>query len=532
MIRVSKWQAPRSPVNPSSAALDWALKHARVLGDTVFLPRSFEYEALEHDWNAVRGWLRTQDLREWTPRPLRRLLASKSAYSFRYVTQLDPLEYLAFTALIFEVGHLLEAIRVPKQQNVVFSWRFSPQADGQLFDPNYRWFHFNQRCEKLASEVRTKFVVVADIADFFQHIYLHPIERVLDRATCRHPAAYCILRFIRNWNAFVSYGVPVGLSGSRLIAEAVLSEVDKSLLGSGRKYCRYSDDIRIFCKSERDARRALEDLAMVLFETHGLTLQPMKTLIVSREEYLQRFSTTGERIELESLTDRLHDLLKQAGWEDDYEDEIILDNLPDDVRKEIDKLNIVQVLEEQIASPHPDTVILRFVLHRLRQLGISNAAGSVLKNMHRLQPAIDTLVEYLSSLRLEDQRLRYRVGRNVIATARKPSNGTYERMCLLSLFTRGREFDNEDRFEKLYEEFSDPATRREVVLALGRSHADHWFIARRRDYHTYDPWLRRAFIAAFSCVTEDAREPFYRSLRNGADVQEAAIIKWASAHPF
>ena len=193
---------------------------------------------------------------------------------------------------------------------------------------------------------------------------------------------------------------------------------------------------------------------------------------------------------------------------------------------------MVQVLEEQIQSAQPDTVILRFVLHRLRQLGISEAADSVLKNMHRLQPAIDTLVEYLSSLREEGQTLRFRVGKKVIATAKKPTNGMYERMCLLSLFTGGREFDNEDRFERLYEDFPDSTTRRELVLALGRSHADHWFMARRRDYQNSDPWLRRAFIAAFSCVSEDARGPFYRSLRDGGDVLESAVIKWASANPF
>jgi hypothetical protein len=125
-----------------------------------------------------------------------------------------------------------------------------------------------------------------------------------------------------------------------------------------------------------------------------------------------------------------------------------------------------------------------------------------------------------------------RIGKKVIAASKKPNLGSYERMCLLSLFTGGREFDNEDRFERLYEEFHDSATRRELVLALGRSHADHWFMARRRDYQSLDPWLRRAFIAAFSCVSEDARGPFYRSLRDGGDVLESAVIKWASANPF
>jgi hypothetical protein len=96
-------------------------------------------------------------------------------------------------------------------------------------------------------------VVVADIADFFPHIYIHPIETALESATGRSSAAYCLLRMISNWNAFVSYGLPVGLAGSRIIAEATIGDLDLALAGTGRKYCRYSDDIRVFCKSDADA---------------------------------------------------------------------------------------------------------------------------------------------------------------------------------------------------------------------------------------------------------------------------------------
>src|SRR5215469_16750269 len=124
------------------------------------------------------------------------------------------------------------------------------------------------------------------------------------------------------------------------------------------------------------------------------------------------------------------------------------------------------------------------------------------------------------------------IGRKVIAAARKPTTGSYERMCLLSLFTKSDEFDNEERFSRLHDEFRDAPTQRELVLALGRAAAEHWFITRRRDYHALEPWTRRAFLAAFSCVNHDARGPFYRSLRNGADILERSIISWASNHPF
>jgi hypothetical protein len=45
----------------------------------------------------------------------------------------------------------------------------------------------------LARRSICKWVVVADIADFFPHIYIHPVEAALDSATGRSPAAYCLL---------------------------------------------------------------------------------------------------------------------------------------------------------------------------------------------------------------------------------------------------------------------------------------------------------------------------------------------------
>lgn len=130
------------------------------------------------------------------------------------------------------------------------------------------------------------------------------------------------------------------------------------------------------------------------------------------------------------------------------------------------------------------------------------------------------------------QEMRTRIGGSVIAAARKPSTGNYERMCLLSLFTHGEEFDNQERFEGLYRTFPDAETQRELILALGRAHKHHRFQARKRNIGDLGHWLRRAFIAGASCLPADVRRPFYRSLREGADILEGAVIKWAAAHPF
>jgi hypothetical protein len=69
---VSLNNAPPLPVNLNPADLDWALKHVSRFGDTIFLPKAFEYEAITANWNDIRTWMVTQDMRSWNPRAHRR----------------------------------------------------------------------------------------------------------------------------------------------------------------------------------------------------------------------------------------------------------------------------------------------------------------------------------------------------------------------------------------------------------------------------------------------------------------------------
>jgi hypothetical protein len=76
------------------ASLDWALAHVNRFDDTSMLPVPFEYSAIEHNWSDVRSYLSEQDILNWKVRAHRTLLAPKSRYVFRIITQLDPLDFL------------------------------------------------------------------------------------------------------------------------------------------------------------------------------------------------------------------------------------------------------------------------------------------------------------------------------------------------------------------------------------------------------------------------------------------------------
>ena len=149
-----------------------------------------------------------------------------------------------------------------------------------------------------------------------------------------------------------------------------MNDIDRGLTGSGWRYCRYADDIRIFCADEAEARYALELLARTLFELHGHTLQPGKTDILSVDDYLERFDVAAERVEAESLTERFQDLMEEAGFDDDYHAGRDYDDLPEDVQEKIDGMNLVALFNEQIEMERSDPIVMKILSPSNRQLNL------------------------------------------------------------------------------------------------------------------------------------------------------------------
>jgi len=193
----------------SPDALDFAIEHIDTRGDTDILPVPFEYQAIRHTWDDIKRYLVGQDLDAWAVRPHRRCLAPKSALGLRIATQLDPLDALLLTALVYEVGGDLESARLAPSDKVVHSYRFSPNLQGQIFDPHWNFDTFRIRSLELAGEETCTHVVITDIADFFPRIYSHPLENALSISTDRDHARV-IDKFLRELNMGLSYGLPVG----------------------------------------------------------------------------------------------------------------------------------------------------------------------------------------------------------------------------------------------------------------------------------------------------------------------------------
>lgn len=521
-------------------SLDWSLKHIEEHGDTDIFPVPFEYKAIRYLWDqktkelpsgtTFRENLSSQDVLSWKVGELRKYLTPKHKYGFRQATQLDPLDNLIYLSLIYEIGEDIESARIPIDDKVSFSYRFAPDESGRMFNPDVNYGSFLEYCKEKVSEIEghenIKYIVVADIADFFPRIYLHPLENALSSCTTKTNHVKAIKKLLNNWNYSISYGIPVGQNPSRLLGELALNDIDQGLVGEGVDFCRYVDDFRIFCKSEKEAYQNLALLAEMLFENHGLTLQQHKTQIVSVENFKAQYLKSRESVQIERLSDAFIDVLDSIGIEDMY-GEVHYEDLPEDFQEQIDRLNLLEILLEQIESEESDSRVVGFVLKRMAQLQKTDAVDIVIDNIDKLYTSFKHIMNYLKTIELNRSEKK-RISTLLLKVLDDSIVGhlDYHRMLIFEIFSTSEEWCP-DNVVALYNEYTDDLSRRKLILSLGEAENQSWFKTRKRNVMNFPSWQRRAFLTAGKCLPGDEASHWYRSLLPRLNELEIAVVKWS-----
>jgi RNA-directed DNA polymerase len=141
-----------------------------------------------------------------------------------------------------------------------------------------------RRVEALLREGHT-WVVDADIQGYFDSIPHEPLmervrRRVADGRVLELVRAYLeqdILESARQWTP--EQGSPQGAVISPLLSNLYLDPLDHEMAQAGYEMVRYADDFVILCRTEAEARQALDHVQRWMTEAQ-LTLHPTKTRIV------------------------------------------------------------------------------------------------------------------------------------------------------------------------------------------------------------------------------------------------------------
>ncbi|GJM76503.1 reverse transcriptase [Paenibacillus macerans] len=521
-------------------SLDWSLKHINKYGDSYVFPKLFEFDAINENWQDVKNHLLNIDVYSNGVRPYRTTITPKSSVGFRICTQLDPLDSIVYNALIYEIHEEIENKRVPSVHGTVYSFRLNPDSDGALFDPDYNWKKYEEKTKELLESGDYSYVVMTDITDFYPSIYLHNIEthlRECIKLSGKNAHVETLINIIRAMHISQTHkGLPIGPQFSRPIAELILNEIDQILIDNSIVFIRYVDDYRLFCKSENEAYKSLAFLAQKLYDILNLKLNEQKTNILTAESFISKHLYMYKEREKDRIIEEFYELLDKLGVGRDFYGEIDLSSLEEEETKKLHELNIFELLEEELSKDEFDISFAKFLIGNLARFDNTEVANLILteENMRKLFPIIKTIINHLELVRSYSDEQKHEIGSKVINLLQSSfmSELEFNRSWLLHLFSNNDEWNNEKHFSELIKKYDDNFTIRELILDLGRS-KNHRYFRENKFRIISDPWVKRAFLVAISCLPKDERNPYYnsRSLTQ-RDLLEEVVVKWAQKNPF
>jgi hypothetical protein len=218
----------------TTAELQNALEAIEHHGYSTLLPTPPEWLVLRNQWAEIKKELSETDLDVYSPVLPLRVYAPKTRATVRIVSLLHPVDLILYTALTLIVKDELESARVPPSKQMIFSYRTERGVNNRLYSRANSYAMFRDRLHRKSHQDNVRYVALADIADFYPRIYQHRLENIVE--TCastprgRAVARVLIKRLISKLSDSNSYGIPIGPYASRILAEAVLIDVDSYLL--------------------------------------------------------------------------------------------------------------------------------------------------------------------------------------------------------------------------------------------------------------------------------------------------------------
>ena len=130
-----------------------------------------------------------------------------------------------------------------------------------------------------------KYVVDMDLEKYFDTVNQSKMIEVLSRTIKDGRVISLINKYLRAGvmikHSFkdTEVGVPQGGPLSPILSNIMLHELDKELEKRGHRFVRYADDLLIFCKSKRSARRTLENILPFIENKLFLKVNKDKTVV-------------------------------------------------------------------------------------------------------------------------------------------------------------------------------------------------------------------------------------------------------------
>jgi hypothetical protein len=507
------------------ASLDWAIKHLVREHDTDLFPLPIEIEAIEAQWSALLPEFEKLDVSSYVWRGGSRFVVPKGPLAFRVATQLEPVDSVVLSALLFEHGPTLEASRLSVSAQRVFSYRFAPNREGRMYAQAQAWHDFWRASRENASKSPNGHVLVADISDFYNQIYHHVLERHFATAGLPDPVIKVLQRYLQTLTDKVSRGVPVGPHSSHIFAECALDALDRTLISNGLAHCRYVDDIHIFAASQPEAVGALYTLTQVLDTQQRLVVQNAKTKIMTSVE----FQTLADEMLLDNpINEREKEVLAviaQQSSGDPYA-QVALSVLDADDLAKLDRAILEDLISVYLEQSPVDFQRVAWLVRRLTQVGAPGALELLVDQIPALNPILGTIARYVMAAVPNYKGDCATLGGAILRALDSPivSRSEYLQSVLMDVIARIPDLNHVDSLTARYAGAA-PAVRRSILLAAGGGRRADWLRDRKADFRSMDPAGRRAFIRAAAALPADEAKFWVESVRDSLRPLERVVAR-------
>lgn len=511
-------------------SIEWALVHNNTMKDTDLFPLPKEIEILAENVDKSVKILKEIDFPNHSWQTARRYLIPKKELSYRMATQLNPLDSVLFSAIIHQFGENIEKRRISISEEKIFSYRFSPNKLGYLYTLEDSWKSFWR--SSLDKMEEYKFAVCLDISDFYNQIYHHTVENELIASEFPNPITKSLINLLGKLTAKTSRGIPIGPHGSHLLAEMTLIPLDNFLNVKCDDFCRYADDIVVFCNDRKDAEKIIYEIAEFIDSNQRLVLNSGKTKIYQSTEFMELCNGMIQDNPINDVEQEMVETLNKYSLSLYTLAQVV--KLDDEDIESFSKDKIEKCLDSYLNQSEPNYDRIKWLYRRLSQIRVDTAVEYTINNLTKLTPAVSEIINYFVSVgESETCTLDLHTIGDSIFTLYEDKLvrcSPYLQMSLISLFSRCKSYNHLRKLMEMFN-YSTDDVKREILLACVNSGFSQnlygWIYGLKEQSGNFSDWTRRAYYIACSMMLPENKKFYFKDMKND-NVLEDYIIKWVT----
>lgn len=348
-----------------SSKLNFDLAWRRLKNDSknvTFCERPYQLQVFESNLQKWFSDIRTEVDAGYTPGTMKVINVPKPGNLIRTGNYLSLSDRLVYNACVGAIQEDIYAELNWAQGTKDYSYQLSSDhclPEWFKKSPYKCWKEFGTDSVDAAKD--SSFVLETDIASYYDGVHVRTLMSMLNTCGADQEVKQLLSNCLSQWSSDHGRGIPQGMSASHILAKLYLNGLDRNLENRGYRHKRYNDDIRVFCKTREEARRAIVLIVERLRLNLGLNIQSAKTKINASRDTIADLRRCTDIVE--SIQNKVREESTVVVPGVMQYDDIVLE-LPDE---DVSRRAIQEAVDEYLLGGNHefDKTLFHYLIHRL-----------------------------------------------------------------------------------------------------------------------------------------------------------------------